>query len=309
MTKGIFDYSRRDFIKASLGIAGLAFISGSDDARKKPLLSFSTLGCPDWSYPDIVNFAAANGYNGIEIRGLQRELDLPKCREFSTHQNSIASAKLTKEKGIKIIALGSSAQLHHSAAGERMKNLDEAKRFIDLANQLDCPYVRVFPNNFPKETGREASIDLITEGLNELGNYAKGTNTCVLMETHGDLVWSSDLETIMKAVEHSNTGLVWDIYNMWEVTKEPPAPVYKKLKKYIRHTHIKDGKTVEGKLQYTLLGKGESPIFEGIDTLYDRGYNGYYSFEWEKMWFPLLEEPEVALADYTRVMKQHFNKH
>lgn len=305
----MYNYSRRNFIKTTAALTGLAFTLESFEFKKGvPLLSFSTLGCPDWAYPDIVNFAAANGYSGIEIRGLQRELDLTKCNEFNSSKNILASVQLAKDKGVKIIVLGSSAQLHHSGPGERMKNLDEAKRFIDLAGQLDCPFVRVFPNNLPKETVRDASIDLIIKGLEELGNYAKGTKTCVLMETHGDVVWSLDLEMIMNLVNHANTGLVWDIHNMWEVTNELPSAVYQKLKKYIRHVHIKDGKIFGGKLQYTLLGKGESPIFEGIDALRNGGYKGYYSFEWEKMWFPELEEPEIALTDYTTVMKGHFGK-
>lgn len=301
------NYSRRNFIKTTAGLTGLAFALGSLNFKKrKPLLSFSTLGCPDWTYPAIVNFAAASGYSGIEIRGLQRELDLTKSTAFNTNNNILASRKLAEEKGMKIVALGCSAQLHHAAIAERTKNLDEAKRFIDLAHQLHCPYIRVFPNNFPKEQERNTSIDLIVKGLDELSDYAKDGSVCVLMETHGDVVWSSDLEAIMRLVGNSNTGLVWDIHNMWEVTKEPPSDVYKKLKKYIRHVHIKDGKTVEGKLQYTLLGKGESPIFEGIDALRKGGYKGYYSFEWEKMWYPEIEEPEIALLDYPKAMERHF---
>jgi len=31
-----------------------------------------------------------------------------------------------------------------------VKELDEAKRFIQLAGQMGCPTVRVFPNNFQK---------------------------------------------------------------------------------------------------------------------------------------------------------------
>lgn len=306
----MYNYSRRKFIQTTAGLTGLAFALDSFDVKKsKSLLSFSTLGCPDWTYPAIVNFAAANGYNGIEIRGLQRELDLTKSTAFSNYDNILASRKLAEEKGMKIITLGCSSQLHHAESAERKKNLDEAKHFIDLAYQLNCPYIRVFPNNFPKEQERKESIDLIVKGMDELSNYTKGSSVCILMETHGDVVWSSDLETIMKLVEHSNTGLVWDIHNMWEVTKELPLRVYQKLKKYIRHVHIKDGKVVDGKLQYTLLGKGESPIFEGIDALRNGGYKGYYSFEWEKMWFPELEEPEVALADYPKAMKRHFDKH
>jgi sugar phosphate isomerase/epimerase len=110
----------------------------------------------------------------------------------------------------------------------------------------------------------------------------------------------------MQMAEHPNTGLVWDTVNMWTVTKEAPADMYKRIKKYIRHTHIKDARLVADKIEYTLMGKGASPIFETIDILSNAGYKGYYSFEWEKLWHPELAEPEIALADFPIAMKQHF---
>ncbi len=54
------------------------------------------------------------------------------------------------------------------------------------------------------------------------------------------------------------------------------------------------------------LGQGEVPIFEAIDALAKDNYKGYYGFEWEKLWHPEIAEPEFALADYARAMKQHF---
>jgi len=127
-----------------------------------------------------------------------------------------------------------------------------------------------------------------------------------LIESHGDLVYVDDLQTVMKAAEHPQVGLIWDMVNMWTVTKESPTACYGKLKKYIRHTHIKDGLKTEDKFTYTRLGQGNTPIFEMIDLLSKGGYKGYYSFEWEKMWHPELEEPELAIADYATVMKKHF---
>ncbi len=95
---------------------------------------------------------------------------------------------------------------------------------------------------------------------------------------------------------------------MWTATKESPEEAYNKLKKYIRHTHIKDANLVQGKLAYTLLGQGDVPVFKAIDTLAKSGYKGYYSFEWEKMWHPEIAEPEIALAHYPKAMKKHFKK-
>lgn len=301
------NYSRRNFLKTSSGLFALAIAGTSFDLKKQmPLLSFSTLGCPDWDFTTIINFAAANNYNGIELRGILRQLDLTKCPEFSTAANIESSLKFLKEKNLRFVDLGSSAELHHAEETTRRKNLNDAKRFIDMAQQLKCPYVRVFPNQLPKDQDRNATIDLIIKGLLELGEYAKGTDVTVLMESHGDLVQSDEVKKIMQAAENPYVGLVWDVVNMWSVSKEPPTAVYEKLKTYIRHTHIKDAIIVDGKDNYTLLGKGETPIFEAIDALYNGGYKGYFSFEWEKLWHPEIAEPEVALADYPLAMKQHF---
>ena len=211
-----------------------------------------------------------------------------------------------KQKGLSFVGLGSSANLHLPEGPEREKNLAEARRFIDLAAQIGCPYIRVFPNNFPKDQDKKTTMDLISKGLLELGNYARGKKVMVLLETHGDVVRIDDLAAIMQASEHPHVGIVWDVSNMWTVTKELPAEAYKALKKYIRHTHIKDAKVVEGKPQYTLLGQGEVPIFEAIEALRKGGYKGYYSFEWEKLWHPDLAAPEIALADFPGVIKRQF---
>jgi sugar phosphate isomerase/epimerase len=128
------------------------------------------------------------------------------------------------------------------------------------------------------------------------------------METHGDLVKTEDVERVMKTANHPNSGLVWDVSNMWTVTKEDPVEVYGKLKQYIKHTHIKDAKLSAGKIDYVFLGRGEVPIFETIDLLAKGGYRGYYSFEWEKLWHPEIAEPELAFADFSQVMETHFKK-
>ena len=247
-----------------------------------------------------------NKYDGIELRGIQRQLDLTKCPEFNSIENILNTKKILDANGLKIVDLGSSCELHHTDTATQTKFLDEAKRFIDLAELLNCPNVRVFPNKLPNDNQRQAIMDLIIKGLLELGNYAKGTKVHILLESHGDAVKTIELKKMMEAAEHPNVGLVWDIVNMWSVTKEPPAQVYNELKKYILHTHIKDANIIDGTPHYTLVGKGETPIFEAIDLLVKDGYRGYYSFEWEKLWHPEIGEPEVALADYPVTMRKHF---
>jgi sugar phosphate isomerase/epimerase len=299
--------NRRDFIIRSSVLAGGFFIGAQAFAGmdKDALLSFSTLGCPKWPLSQILDFANSNGYTGIEIRGILGEMNLVKRPEFSSPAAIVATKKLFADKKLKIVNLGASAEMHHADAAARKSNLDGAKQFIDLAAALGCPFIRVFPNSYPKEQTRAATMDLIIDGLQQLGKYAKNTGVTVLMETHGDVVVSDDLLYIMQHSSGPNVGLVWDFYNMWTQTHESPAQVYAKLKSYIRHTHIKDSKKIDSKENYVFLGRGDAPVAEAITALRKGGYKGFYSFEWEKMWHPEIAEPELALADFPAAFKKY----
>ena len=53
-----------------------------------------------------------------------------------------------------------------------------------------------------------------------------------------------------------------------------------------------------------LTGEGTVPVRETVGVLARGGYEGDYCFEWEKAWHPELQEPEVALPHYARVMRE-----
>ena len=299
--------NRRNFLKQS-AIASAAFTLDPSYFQIGPVnkkLCFSTLGCPDWSFDKIIKFAVEHKYQAIEIRTIQREIDIRKIKEFAT-ENIKSTKKILADNNIKLVDLGSSAAMHHAEKEARIKNLDEAKRYIDLAHKLDCPYIRVFPNNLPKDDTRQQTLDLIVSGLNELGKFAQGSNVTVLMESHGDLVSKNDLVYVMDKTDDKKVGLVWDIMNAWTVTRESPAEIYPAISKYIHHVHVKDGIVKDGKVNYTLLGKGEAPVRPAIQLLMKGGYKGYYSFEWEKLWHPEIEEPEIALAQYPVEIMKYF---
>lgn len=301
--------TRRSFIQCSGGLLAFTAVDKSYFFRTKdPLMSFSTLGCPDWTLDQILEFASSHQFRGVEIRGIQRELDLSKSQHFSSDENIRATIRKFSDKGLKIINLGATSAMHHPKGEDRDKALDEARRFISIAEKCKCPYIRVFPNNFPPGQEKEATVHYMAENLSELGNFAKGSGVKVLMETHGDLVKSNEIAKVMNMTDNKNVGLVWDISNMWTVTREPVADVYRNIHKWICHTHIKDMDEVNGKEHYALMGQGKVPIFEAIDILAKDGFKGYYSFEWEKLWHPEIAEPEVAIAQYAEVMKEHFKK-
>lgn len=292
--------TRRAFLETSAGLMALAALNPLFKENKKTeKLAFSTLGCPDWRLKQIVDCSVENGYKGFEIRGLAGEMDLPKCPEFNK-TNLPASLRLIKDNDIKIINLGSSVNLHFAQEDKRKSNLDDAKRFIDLAEQLECPFVRVFPDDLPPDQSVEQTLDLIISGLITLGEYAKGSNVTILLESHGKVVYKDMLLKIMAGANHPKVGLIWDFFNMWIVTKESPKEVFDTLGKYIKHVHIKDANLVDGKPAYCLIGQGVAPLREAMDSLNRSNYKGYYSFEWEKKWHPEIQDPEIAFPHFAK---------
>jgi sugar phosphate isomerase/epimerase len=51
------------------------------------------------------------------------------------------------------------------------------------------------------------------------------------------------------------------------------------------------------------MSQGDVPLVEVLRLLSSGGYDGWIAFEWEKRWHPEIEEPEVALPDFIRVLR------
>src|SRR6478735_10460740 len=99
-----YNINRRDFVRAVVGVTGVGLVGLSLIKKKNaPLLSFSTLGTPDWPFSKIVEFARTNNYQGIELRGIQRQLDLGKCPEFNSADSIRATRRMVEQNGLKIV--------------------------------------------------------------------------------------------------------------------------------------------------------------------------------------------------------------
>ncbi|MGH9833920.1 MAG: sugar phosphate isomerase/epimerase family protein [Blastocatellia bacterium] len=298
--------TRRTFVNSlASAIAAPAIIKASYQAKRLPI-GFSTLGCPNWEWKKILDQAAQHGFAAIEMRGLMGEMDLTKSPQF-TGAKLRESLKDLDALGLKIAGLGASTNMHEPDAARRARQMDEAKRFIELAHQLRSPYVRVFPNQLVKGEERKTTIDRIITGLRELGDHAKGSKVTVIVESHGEFVTAPLLLEIIKGANHPNVAFLWDAHHTC-VAGEKPEETFKQLGRYIRHTHLKDSrapKADEKGRRYVLTGTGEVPVKETVKVLAAGGYRGYYSFEWEKRWHPEIEEPEIAIPHYAKVMREY----
>lgn len=269
-------------------------------------LAFSTLGCPSWPWATVLENASKLGYSGIELRGIQMQMDLPKLPEFSGTRLA-QSLKDLDALDLRVTDLGASARMHEAEPARRAAQLDEGRRFIDLAHQMKVPYVRVFGDQIPAGEPKETVVKRVIEGLRVLGEHAKGSGVAVIIESHGDFTDSPTLLELLNGAAMENVALLWDAHHTFVSGKEPPAKTFEAMKRYIRHTHLKDSRPEGNGVRYVLTGQGTVPVRETVNILSKSGYKGFYCFEWEKGWHKEIEDPEVAFPQFVERMREYLS--
>jgi sugar phosphate isomerase/epimerase len=302
--------SRREFLHSSALtlLAACASIPRAGPARVRPALGFSTLGCPQWSWQEILDFAVRHDFAALELRGLQEAVDITQHPDLAPARLPEVKQQLA-DRGITLVCLSSSARMHETDAAARAAQLDEARRYIDLAHTLGTPYVRVFGDRYPTGEPREATRERVAATLGEAGDYARDKGVTVLIESHGDFTDTASLAEVLERVDSPTVALLWDAHNMFVATAEAPAESVRQLGRWIRHTHLKDSVAAgTPPRRYVLTGLGEVPVREQVEALVQAGYRGYYNFEWEKRWHPEIEEPEVAISHYAEVATEYLRQ-
>lgn len=303
--------SRRAFVEsAAVALAGLRTWNVRPGTAPALPLAFSTLGCPEWSWATILDFAAEHGYAAIELRGLGATMDLTQAPELAPGKIEEARYQLARHK-LRIACVSSSANMHEMDAATRRAQLDEARRYVELAHALDAPYVRVFGNELVEGVTREAMIAHVAAGLREVGEYARPRGVTVLLESHGDFTDSATLLDVLQRAASPGVALLWDAHHTFVSAQEQPADTERRLRPYIRHTHLKDSVPPapgEKDRRYVLAGTGDVPVWRQIDVLARSGYRGYYTFEWEKRWHPEIEAPEVAIAHFAKAVRGYADR-
>ena len=266
-------------------------------------LCFSTLGCPDWSFEQVLAHASAMGYQAIEVRGIKDEMQLDKIPAFMP-ENRTRTQALLDEAGIEIEMLNASMSLHSEDAYER--GLDEVKSALAIANDMGIPAVRVFGDARPADDKAPYDPHIAAQNLEKLCDIAQQMGKAqIRMEVHGAANTIEALSPILEKVgDHPNFGLVWDIQHSFRAMGNDIDDFYDLVRPYVKHMHIKDCRKTPDGLKLLPVGEGDIDIMAIVRKMEQSGYHGYYSFEWEKRWVKDLAEPEIAFPAYVEYMQQ-----
>jgi sugar phosphate isomerase/epimerase len=266
-------------------------------------LSFTTLGCPDWTLRQIVENAARIGYEGVDLRGLLEDIDISKRPEFTTHLNE--TRQLFADHGVDISGIAISARYAVVDPAEKERQFDETRRNMELAAKLGTHVLRVYGGRVPEGHTVDTILPTLVENLRQIGDEAEGFDITLALETHDDWTDSTVFARLMAEANHPRVRVLWDLHHPFRTNGEPPEVTYANLAPYTVSTHVKDSRpNPDGSHTYVLLGEGDVPLKRMLDMLVQGGYDGYAILEWEKRWHPELAEPEVVFPQYVSKMRE-----
>ena len=260
-------------------------------------LAFSTLGCPDWQLPQIVQTARRLGYDGVELRAVGGSLELLDRPEF-TADHLPSSRALFEDQHIEICCVDTSCTFHSPNSPERREQVELALKHAELATRLGAPLIRVFPDKIQTGVSREATRDYIVESLQQVAERLPDAVT-VALETHGDFAQAETAAEIMTLVNHPRVKLIWDVANS-AAAGDSISHAGRTVQPFLSHIHLRDARPVIGSEHWlpVLVGAGNVSFSETLAVIKELNYDGYVSFEWEKYWHPEIEESEVALPNF-----------
>lgn len=258
-------------------------------------ISFSTLGCPSWSLPRILELAGREGYDGVELRFIEGDDALWERPELRGAGLAETQARL-RDAGLGISCVDTRSFFHHTDAAARALHRDEAARSLELAASLGARGIRVFGDTVQEGADLETTRGWIAESLAALWQDARRLGVEVWIETHGDFARGRDMLAVVEQAGIAGPSVIWDCANAFE-RGEAPEEGARVLAGRIGHVHLKDVKLPHDPV---LMGRGDFPAARVLPLLRAEGYDRWVSFEWEKRWRPDIEEPEIALPHFLR---------
>ena len=252
--------------------------------------------------PTSVKKAAECGSQGIQVYATSGEM---------APENLVGAKRkefldLVKSNGLVISALcgdlGGGGFIHKDLNEARV---EKSKRILDLAKELETDIVTTHIGVVPSDPNHDR-YKIMQEACHELAEYADSIDAHFAVETGPET--SAVLKGFLDSLNSTGVGVNLDPANLVMVTGDDPVGAVHNLKKYIVHTHAKDGKQIfyrDPEIVYGIkkdvivtddsflevpLGEGSVNWQNYLAALEEIGYNGFLTIERE-----VGDKPEVDI--------------
>lgn len=255
---------------------------------------FSSMGCPDLSFSEMISIAREFQMDFVELRALGGSLNLPEY--FRDNYFTIKCLDIPP-----VMVMATDLRLCQATESDIKYFL----KFAEIADLLGAPYLRIFGGGEWGQRFSASEWEQIVRTLNRCRDELreKAIPCELLLETHTAFS-SSPMCLMLNERLDEPLRLLWDSHHTWRSAKEAPSQTWRRIGHLVRHIHFSDSQlrtAPETGYEVVLPGEGEYPIGDLRDLLAEIDFSYGVSLEWEKLWNPGLADVKVALKEFLRL--------
>ena len=244
---------------------------------------------------EAFKIASSLGVTGIQMYAVSGE----HAPENMTNAKKRELLSVMSDNGLRFSALCGDFGKGFGNPEENPKLIEDSKRILDLAKELGTDIVTTHIGVVPNDKSHPRYA-IMQDACGRLAEYADSIGSHFAIETGPET--SLVLGEFLDGLHSTGVGVNLDPANLVMVTGDDPVKAVHRLKKYIVHTHAKDGiklcdsnpeyiyhvvhpipKEFEG-IEYfreVPLGEGSVDYPAYLKALSDIGYNGFLTIERE----------------------------
>jgi len=236
------------------------------------------------TYEDLIRIAVETGTDGIDMTVYW----LPSTSD----DYLLPLRRLAYKNRVEIYSIGTRVRLAQPTAELRDQQLDELRKWLDVAQKVGATHVRLFGGPKPEGATMEQAIGFAVETLKRGAELAGARGLILGLEDDGGITdFAKETIEIVKGANSPWAGMNLDIGNF-----RPPA-VYDQIEMSIPYavsTHIKTTVALDD-------GKTRAPF--DLDRVFKmfaaHGFRGYMGLEYEAP-----EDAATAVPTHLRRLKE-----
>jgi sugar phosphate isomerase/epimerase len=265
----------------------------------KRKLSFTTMGTPQLDHAGEIALALELGFDGVDIRCADY---LGEIRPSSSEQELTRVRRDFEAAGLEIPSLLCYHQISSASEGWPREYAEHIARHLAIGAALGARAVRIFGVSPAPGHG---SGDLVERSAEAIAAALSGDDSgvAILMQNHAGAGTAQDALEIARRLGDPRFGLVYSADHAFLHEAARGAELLPKVHPWTRQVYVADLVREGGGQRWVFPGEGEVPLRETIAWLDAAGFEGFYSFKWEKIWNPSLAEPEVAMPRFIAFME------
>ena len=254
--------------------------------------------------------AAALGASGIQVFATFGDL----APENVTTEKIKNFRSMCAESNLAISAVGGDLGKGFTNPNLNPELISKSKKIMDIAKELGSDIVTTHIGVVPEDNTAD-TYKIMQEACYNLATYADSIGSKFAVETGPEK--ADVLASFLDSLNSTGVSVNLDPANLVMCIGDDPVKAVYTLKKYIVHTHAKDGKMLrptDTKILYDNiekeieagasfielpLGQGNVPWDDYLNALDDIGYKGYLTIERE-----VGENPEVDIKRAVDFLKE-----